>query len=251
MLRLGALALIVCLHICFAYSVKNTAKLKAKFSSSRSFNTTAIHSFPSWFQSPSTALALLTINPVIESLDNSSLPSGRPHFIANLAPIDILPGVRLLQSANIEVIRLNSLTLLLKMNQKGVRNVFQGSKLMVSILSTLPSVDIESETILHYHRRDSYSTGYTLHNDAELTVTFRLPSFFPLSVQKMERMGSNIIQRKLMRDMESYNDNIIALYEQQLALRQEEGKLDDSGDRIACLHCFRTIPILFRWNKEK
>ena len=97
MLRLGALALIVCLHICFAYSAKNTAKLKAKFSSSRSFNTTAIHSFPSWFQSPSTALALLTINPVIESLDNSSLPSGRPHFIANLAPIDILPGVRLLQ----------------------------------------------------------------------------------------------------------------------------------------------------------
>ena len=85
-------------------------------------------------------------------------------------------------------------------------------------------------------------------NDAELTVTFRLPSFFPLSVQKMERMGSNIIQRMLMRDMESYNDNIIALYEQQLALRQEEGKLDDSGDRIACLHCFRTIPILFRWN---
>lgn len=229
----------------FSYAIhcKRVAILRATYTSSCLFNTTLLPSFPTWFQSPTTALQLLKINPVIESIDQQNTPTC---FTASLTPIDITPSVKQsLQSVLITIQKINTTAVLIRMNQRNAKNAFTGNRIIVTILNTLPAVDVESDTVLRYSK-SSFNATYRLHNQASLLVRFQLPSNFPLSIATMEKRGSKMLLRKLSKDMNAYNENIVALFEQQ-SQKKGNQRIAEFTNPFSSLCSFRPGDIFRRW----
>ena len=190
----SALVLLFLIQIC--YSGKQIC-FRASKSVSRSIPS---NSFSSWFAKDTTPATILSLNPGLDRVEQIS--AGR--FKGYLAPIRF-PGVTVRSILDFQVHQ-EDLRIDVTCEQGSLEQSFEGPKVFVGIVSKiLPSIASRTSFILNTNEA-------MLTNQAQLEISFNVPSWFPLNQQSVEESGSKTIQSSMEKDLDGILDKIISEY---------------------------------------
>lgn len=161
--------------------------------------------FEAWFAQPSIVRVILSLNPAIHSIEQLS----HDEFKATLTPMRF-PGVSVTNIQQFSVTTLpNSLTV--AASENGSQQSFEGPKMLQAIVSQmLPKV--KSRALFTFSTAD-----YTLRNEAELEISFSVPTWFPLNPEAVEKGGSKTVQESMSSDMGGILDKIVETFEKDMS----------------------------------
>ena len=172
-------------------------------------------SFASWFAKPTTPSTILTLNPGLDRIEQIATGS----FKGYLAPIQF-PGVTVRSIIDFKVIQADEQIDII-CEQGSLQQSFEGPKVFVAIVSKLIP-DIASRTSFILNPNEGQLT-----NEAELEITFAVPSWFPLNPQAVEEGGSKTIQTSMEKDLDGILDKIFTEY-----LNQSTPALETWGQSV-------------------
>ena len=90
-------------------------------------------------------------------------------------------------------------------SEDSVKMSYEGSQVLASVASSLIPI-ITSRSII------SVDSLGELRNTANLSISFSLPSWFPIPQQQVESNGSQVIQTTMKADLDKLLDNILLEY---------------------------------------
>jgi hypothetical protein len=161
--------------------------------------------FSEFFSQNSIPELVMSLNPGIESVEKLEGEQWRGH----LAPQEF-PGVCIKSTVDFEYEFLPGRSLAVRCLESGLKQQFEGSKMLVGILSKLET-DVSSENVLTY---DPVRKEIT--NCAQLQLTFPFPDRFPVPKRMVEAGGSKAINANLSRDLDGLLNNLLAVCDTKL-----------------------------------
>lgn len=195
--------IIIALLLLFTVYSKKIITFRARQLVQRPIPSSEAERFADWFSQPTIPLEILQLNPGFDRIE--ALPNEA--YRGYLAPLRF-PGIAITSIVDFDT-SFNGTSLDVQCREGALKQSFQGSKFLESIISRLlPS--IQSRSITSFDRDDC-----CVSTKAELAIGFPVPSWFPLNVEAVEKGGSETIQASMDKDLNGFLDKIVAEYSAQ------------------------------------
>jgi hypothetical protein len=163
-------------------------------------------SFTRWFRDPSSLEIILKCNPGLASIEKKS----HQKYFGMLSPLEF-PGVTVRSSMEFDCrTNENPIEYIISCNEDSMKQEYEGNPLFASWLAKLLPKVVSSTKFFydeHHHQ---------LINDASLTISFQLPSWFPIAPSIVEQRGSATIEKNMQRDMQQVLSNVVQQFENEI-----------------------------------